>query len=129
MPANSKHDKRSTYLLLSDWQVLSDWRRTIRQSFPDSYGTFLVGSCLYTADYRDVDVRLIMPDEVFDVEFLGAKQIPCPRGKLAQTNTAFSIYASKVTGLLVDFQFQRAEQANKEYPSPEHKRNAIGMKL
>src|SRR5437763_7035654 len=81
---------RATFLLLSDWQLLTDWCRTIKTAFPNAYGTYLVGSALHKASFRDIDVRMIMPDEGFDDEFPDAVHYFYPRGKLAQLNTAFS---------------------------------------
>lgn len=120
----------SSHLLISDWNLLNDWCKLIRTDFnDDSYGPFLVGSVLSRPDFRDVDVRLIMPDDKFDLLFPDAVHYPYPRGRLAHANTAYSLYAQKVTGLPVDFQFQRMTEANKDYSPPKHKRNAIGMKL
>jgi hypothetical protein len=122
---------RSTYLQLVDWQLLEDWCACIRSAFPNAFGTYLVGSCLRRPDFRDVDVRMIMPDEVFDAEFpnyMDYDPYSLRVGKLTRMNTAFSLYAQRATGLPIDFQFQRASEANAEYPTAEHKRNAIGIR-
>ena len=120
---------RATYLLLSDWNLLNEWCKLIQIDFREGYGPFHVGSSLKSKDYRDIDIRLILPDDMFDLLFPDAVFYPYPRGRLAHANTAYSIYAQRATGLPIDFQFQRMTEANKEYPLEEDPRNAIGMKL
>lgn len=86
---------------------------------------YLVGSCMRTKEYRDVDVRLILFDEEYDRLFPGTK------GRAPQTNALWSVmcvsiseHLSRLTGLPVDFQIQRMTQANEEYDGP---RNALGI--
>ena len=88
---------------------------------------YLVGSSNERADWRDIDIRLMLDDDAFDRLF------PNARGKdslhehdlrwLIMT-TSISEWLSRVTGLPVDFQFQRQTQANKQHPGM---RQAIGM--
>lgn len=76
---------------------------------------YLVGSAVRGKEWRDVDVRLIMPDEEYDALF-------GPRRGALQTNAkwslfcaAFSALASEQTGLPVDFQFDRRTEANEQH--------------
>ncbi len=121
---------RANFLYLPQWNLLNDWCHLIRIDYPDVHGPFLVGSAISKRDYRDVDIRMIVPNRLFDRWFVGAKHYPYPRGKLAHMNTAYSLYAQQATGLPVDFQFQRMTDANKEYATANgHPRHAMGMKL
>lgn len=85
--------------------------------------TFQVGSSLNKRDYRDVDVRTILPDEEFD------RMFPNGGGHLdafwSLICTAMSFYLSDVSGLPIDYQVQRQTNANEEYPT--EKRNALGL--
>ena len=79
-----------------------------------------VGSSLTTKDWRDVDVRLILPDEEFEERFgVGATYV---HPKLAAITLAFSALGKEMTGLPIDFQIQSRSHANKVYPD---KRSAL----
>ena len=67
--------------------------------------------------YRDVDVRLMLDDEEF------AKVCPT-RERWELLCLAISTYLRDRTGLPVDFQIQRAREANERYSGP---RNPLGM--
>lgn len=71
---------------------------------------------MHRADYRDVDVRCILPDEEFDKLF-GGTQAGDWRysGRWSVMCAALSDWLSAQTGLPVDFQFQRTTQANEEF--------------
>jgi hypothetical protein len=96
----------------------------------DSFGCFLVGSAIERPDWRDVDVRMIMSDEMFKATFPDA----CikasalwefdPRWLLL--TTSISEWMSQRTGLPIDFQIQPATQANKWHPGHRH---AIGLRV
>lgn len=79
-------------------------------------GTYLVGSCLERANFRDVDVRMILSDEAF------AQLFPTPK-IVRLSSIAISEWLSARTGVPVDFQFQQMTDANEKYPGT---RNAIG---
>lgn len=91
------------------------------------YGCYLVGSSLERADWRDVDIRFIMPDEEFDVLFPDAAD-RCweqdPRWLLL--TVSISGWLSKMTGLPVDFQIQPQTHANASHKGP---RNAMGLRI
>lgn len=93
-----------------------------------SYGSYLVGSALERPDGRDVDIRMIMPDEEFDREFPGTRETGTwefnPRWLLL--TVAISEWLRKQTGLPVDFQFQPQSHANAVHDKP---RNAVGMTM
>ncbi len=81
------------------------------------YGTFHVGSSLTKPDYHDVDLRCIMADDEYDAMF-GDEH------KLKFLNAAVSEWIQARTGLPIDFQFQRATEANAEFTG---RRHAVGI--
>lgn len=102
----------------------------VRNAFPN-YGPVLVGSVNERADYRDVDVRVILQDKDFDRIFgKGAadERGEChgdPRWQLICA--ALSEWVSNVSGLPVDFQIQRMTQANTSYAG--ELRNPLGVRV
>lgn len=76
------------------------------------WNVFLVGSALTRRDYRDVDVRCILPDRLFNRMF--------PRSGYDQPSVwslfcgSMSFQLSQQTGLPIDFQFQSESDASKE---------------
>ena len=110
---------RATYLIQSDFDRLEDWCRMVRVIFGSAFGPYLVGSVMARADYRDVDIRVIVQDRKFDSLF---------RGRLEAVrflNRAFSVWGRQETGLPIDFQVQRQAEANAEFDGP---RNAMGVR-
>lgn len=74
-----------------------------------------VGSSLSTKTWRDVDVRLILPDAEFTAQFgKGAAAETHP--KLAAITLAFAALGQAMTGLPIDFQIQTMSHANARYP-------------
>jgi hypothetical protein len=73
-----------------------------------------VGSSLRTKDWRDVDVRLILPDDEFAERF-GKVQNCEVNPKLAAITLAFAALGKQMTGLPVDFQIQPQSWANEHY--------------
>jgi hypothetical protein len=73
-----------------------------------------VGSSLKGKDWRDVDVRLILPDDEHDALF-GKERLNYVDPKFAGITLAFAALAKEMTGLPVDFQIQRQTHANKIY--------------
>jgi hypothetical protein len=89
---------------------------------------YQVGSSLRRRDFRDVDVRCILPDQAFDALF--------PRissgghdhdARWAIMCTSISMWLSARTSLPIDFQIQRQTDANAKYPKGG--RNALGILL
>lgn len=81
---------------------------------------YLVGTAADgSADrYRDVDVRLMLDDEEF------AEVCPT-RARWELLCLAIGAYLGERTGLPVDFQIQRAREANEKYGGM--RRNPVGM--
>jgi hypothetical protein len=75
---------------------------------------YQVGSSLKSKEWRDVDVRLILPDDEYDALF-GKARLNYRDPKFAGLTLAFAALAKEMTGLPVDFQFQRQTHANKVY--------------
>src|SRR5512147_156054 len=89
----------------------------------NGFGCFLVGSCGERRDFRDVDVRYVMRDEVFDEMF---------RGELRDSywsllSVAISSWLSRECGYAVDFQIQKMSHANGG--KHEGRRNALGIRV
>lgn len=79
---------------------------------------YLVGSTLSRPDYRDVDVRLMLPDDRFGQMF------PNQYAHLL-LNAAVSDWLRAQTGLPIDFQFQDTTKTNAEHDGP---RNPLGIR-
>lgn len=92
----------------------------IREAFP-SYGPYLVGTAFHRGPYRDVDVRLIMEDCEYDKM---ADGIGMPA--IWFLGLAIGQYLASLTGLPIDFQIQRATQANEAHA--EKPRNPLGLR-
>jgi hypothetical protein len=84
--------------------------------------TFLVGSSLERRDFRDVDVRTMLDDEVFDRLFPGGGNQNCAYWSLICSS--ISLYLAQHSGLPVDFQIQRRTEANRQYKG---RRHAVGI--
>jgi hypothetical protein len=76
---------------------------------------YLVGTAAVGKIWRDVDVRLILPDDEFDQLFPPAEPDQ-PDGRWGLLCAAISELARVRTGLPVDFQIQRMSVANDRYP-------------
>jgi hypothetical protein len=74
-----------------------------------------VGSSLFSKDWRDVDVRLILPDDEFAQRF-GQVHSAEANPKLAAITLAFAALGRDMTGLPIDFQIQAMTHANEKYP-------------
>lgn len=73
-----------------------------------------VGSSLETKDWRDVDVRLLLPDEEFEERYGRIKSSEA-NPKLAAITLAFAALGKQMTGLPIDFQIQPQGWANEHY--------------
>lgn len=84
-----------------------------------------VGSSLTSkAGWRDVDVRLILNDEEYEVMGLGDPVRTHHNGKWVSLVLAYSALGRAMTGLPVDFQIQQQSYANEHYKGP---RSALGV--
>ena len=85
-----------------------------------------VGSSLKAKDgWRDVDVRVLLPDEEWDAMGFGDPKLSHQNARWVVCSLAFSALGQKMTGLPIDFQFQRRTEANAEFKQPEHLRSAL----
>lgn len=84
---------------------------------------YLVGTAGVGKTWRDVDVRLILPDDEFDALFPPVEQGQ-PDGRWGLLCAAISELARVRTGLPVDFQIQRQSYANDRFPGVRH---ALGL--
>lgn len=114
---------RANYLPLDSYHDLNTACLLLASAFGQHL--YLVGSSTTRPDYRDVDVRCILPDEEFDALFPGVdlKHSQIDARRLAM-NQAFSAYLTQQSRLPIDFQFQRMTEANEEFPRP---RSALGL--
>jgi hypothetical protein len=110
--------RRGTALLLSDFERLEEWCRLVRVVF-DGEVPYLVGSAARTTQYRDIDLRLILRDAVYDRWWSNPVKV-----RLA--NRAVSIWGQKETGLPIDFQIQRMTEANDAFGG--EYRNPMGLR-
>jgi hypothetical protein len=80
---------------------------------------FQVGSSLTEKrDWRDVDVRLLLPDEEY-AEYFGDPQGETHDAvRLRLWNLAWTTLGQKMTGLPIDFQIQPLYAANAEFDGP-----------
>ena len=109
---------RATYLPWTKLVELNRFGSYVYEAF--GRRPYLVGSALFRADYRDVDVRLILSDDDFAARF-GA--LTKPRWKNACWNAhciAWTHFGQSVTGLVVDFQIDQQTQANEQYKGRRH---------
>lgn len=103
-------------------------RDAFREEREDAHiGIYVVGSALERADWRDVDVRMMMDDATFLHHFPGINLQAGtwefdPRWCLLVV--AISHWMSKLTGLPIDFQFQPMTHANARHKG---KRHAMGL--
>ncbi len=110
---------RASFLSVTETYRLNVACAAIMAAFDDNC-PYLVGSSLHRADYRDVDLRLILDDADYDRRF-GSKAQEIERRLL---NVAISDWIAARTGLPIDFQFQRMTDANARFDGP---RNAMGF--
>lgn len=101
-------------------RLLDDWGNALRQAFPTAFGAYHVGSSMKSADWRDIDVRIILPD----TDYISLAAVVKPR----RLNLMLTIWGQRVTGLPIDCQLQPQSFANDNYPSAEHPRNPLGRR-
>lgn len=106
---------------------LNEFGRQVYEAF--GHHPYLVGSATRGKYWRDVDVRLILPDDEFDALFPDhdLRHADDTDPKWSLLCTALAELAKLRTGLPVDFQVQRRTQANEQYPSASNYRFALGL--
>lgn len=77
-----------------------------------------VGSSLKDKAYRDVDVRLLLPDNVYESMGLGDPKFQHQNKRWVALVLAWSTFGKALTGLPIDFQIQQSTRANAEEPNP-----------
>jgi len=82
-----------------------------------AFGCYHVGGSLTDPNYHDVDIRLILPDDVYAARYDDVKR--------KYLNLAVRLWGQRVTGLPIDFQIQPQTLANERYPGA-NRRHAIG---
>ena len=115
---------RANYLPAPHYFNLNNACAVLVQAFgPHLY---LVGSSLVTREYRDVDIRCILPDEEFAHFFPALKTggSPSRNALWSVMCSAISLQLSQQSSLPVDFQIQSQTEANAEFDG---RRHAIGL--
>ena len=88
---------------------------------------YLVGSSTERPDFRDVDLRVILPDDEFDHLFTKPVVGGFPGGLWGLLCLSVGQYLSDMTGLPIDFQIQRMTEANEKFKQADgHARNPMG---
>lgn len=84
------------------------------------YPPYHVGSSLTEKTWRDVDVRLILPDDEYEALGLGSAkgEFQMQNAKWVALCLAFSALGKQLTGLPIDFQIQQQTAANEAYKGP-----------
>lgn len=119
----------ASYLSPPDLHRL-DWAcRPVRDAFGEP--PYLVGSALTRPDFRDIDLRLILADEVVEAMFgheaFGVRGDGKPNKARLLLNIALSDLIARAANAPapIDFQIQSVSEAN----VPEHgMRNPMGMR-
>ncbi len=111
------------YLTVNQYFDLDHACKILSQTF--HYNVYLVGSVLTKPNFRDVDLRCMLEDEDYDKLFMSPyKDLNCDHMRQVM-NISISAWLKSVTGLPIDFQFQKTSEANKEYPK--QKRSCVGL--
>ncbi len=103
---------------------LNAFGREIEEAF--GHLPYLVGSAANGKTWRDVDVRLVLPDEEFDALFPGHCKPDAVDGRWSLVCAAIAELGRVRTGLPIDFQIQRTTEANERYTGARH---ALGLRL
>ena len=92
------------------------WLHKFGMIIQDYFGhtAYHVGSSVSSKEWRDVDVRLMLPDDEFERLF-GEIRGTEVNAKLAAVTLAFCALGKEMTGLPVDFQIQPQSWANEKY--------------
>lgn len=95
--------------------------------YPYQVGSSLKCTLGRAKTWRDVDVRLILPDEEFDAMFGELTHPRCLNLKWNAACLAFAALGRDMTELPIDFQVDRQTEANRDYGN--EPRSAIGILL
>lgn len=114
---NSVHRRRASALGPTEMLLLRQWGETLYELLDEM--PYLVGSVMRGDEWRDVDVRIMLD--------ASHPLVRLHEDALRALNCAFTVWGQRTTGLPIDFQFQRVDDANQEYGS--HPRNPLGSLL
>jgi hypothetical protein len=104
---------------------LNAFGREIREAF--GHVPYLVGSAARNKQWRDVDVRLMLPDVEFDALFPDYAPPGRTDGRWSLLCAAISELGRQRTGLPIDFQIQCQSIANELFSK--QPRHALGVYL
>ena len=110
--------KRFRHLTTFDLYRLDIACQPLRRLTEGPGGVYLVGSVERGEEFRDVDVRAIMPDEQFDRLFAHSPDL------WGAFCFGWTGHLRAETGLPIDFQVQRMTEANEKHAGGP--RNALG---
>lgn len=92
--------------------MLNSWGADLYRAFGQT--AYMVGSATQGKSWRDVDVRMILDDDDYD-RLCGPKVNPdFTNARWAALVTSISLWGKAVTGLPIDFQFQRRDKVMQE---------------
>lgn len=95
--------------------LLEEFGEHVRRAF--GHMCYHVGSSLFEkSGWRDVDVRLILPDDEYERMELGDPEHPHFNKRWVSLVLAWSAFGKAMTGLPIDFQIQQQSHANKKWP-------------
>lgn len=97
----------------------------LRVFYAFGHHPYVVGSAVRGKQWRDVDVRLILPDAEYDALFGERRAAPHLDLKWALICAALSVLAQQQAGLPVDFQIDRQTEANEQHGG--EPRHALGL--
>lgn len=106
--------------------LLNQFGEYVRHAFGEM--AYHVGSSLEKKDgWRDVDVRVLLPDEEWDRLKLGNPENPHGNRRWVALTLAWSAFGRQLTGLPIDFQLQQRTHANNTRYSraDNHRRSAL----
>jgi hypothetical protein len=104
--------ERFCYLHVTDQYTLHQFGGNLRNAFPTAIGILHVGSSVTRPNWRDVDVRIVLPDDEYDQ--LAAITDP------KVLAVALSIWGQQFTRLPIDCQVQRFSDQLPEGHLPRH---------
>jgi len=123
--AVSEPRKKPSYIGAPQCFALEAACKQVTEAF-GGYGLFQVGSSLERPDWRDIDLRYILPDDEFARLFPDAGAHWELDARWLLLTVSISEHLARVTGLPIDFQFQPATHANERHNKP---RNAYGLRI
>lgn len=113
---------RSDFIGMPHMPKLDRFGEIVFQAF--AARAYIVGSALTRRDWRDLDVRVILPDDRFE-QLFGAETDWRKNPRLAAVATAFAALANQMTSLPVDFGIDQMTEANED-PNSSFRR-ALGV--